>query len=233
MTAMLSPPGSSRLNIQELVVTGEPKPKGDSATFKAVAPPLSRTAKRSFDIVVALIGLILFSPICLLSAVAIMLGSRGPVLRTHVRHGYGNQTFPAFKFRSTTTANISGDLHASRTGSRLTRVGHILRSSAIEGLPQLINVLRGEMSIVGPRSYAAPLRETFQNQILQISRRGTVRPGLTGWAQINGCCDESDSTDVIRRRIEYDLYYVENWSFLLDMKIILITLCSKKALRAH
>jgi lipopolysaccharide/colanic/teichoic acid biosynthesis glycosyltransferase len=144
-----------------------------------------------------------------------------------VRHSYSNETLLVFKCRSTTTANINDDRQASRTGSRLTRVGHILRSSGIEGLPQLINVLRGEMSIVGPCSYAAPPREMFQKQILQISRRGNVRPGLTGWAQVNGCWDESDSSDVMRR-IEYDLHYVENWSFLLDMKIILITLCSKK-----
>ena len=101
----------------------------------------------------------------------------------------------------------------------------ILRSSGVDKFPQLINVLRGEMSIVGPRPCTTP-GLVFEEQIPLIARRPNVRPGLTGWAQVNGCGDVSNSLKVIRR-IDYDLYYVENWSFRLDMKIILMTLCSK------
>jgi lipopolysaccharide/colanic/teichoic acid biosynthesis glycosyltransferase len=102
-----------------------------------------------------------------------------------------------------------------------------LRRTGIDGLPQLINVLRGEMSIVGPSPYIAALNDIFAEQISLIRQRHRVKPGITGWAQVNGCCGESNN--VMRRRIEFDRYYVDNWSLLFDIKVILMTLFSKNA----
>jgi lipopolysaccharide/colanic/teichoic acid biosynthesis glycosyltransferase len=200
---------------------------GPYASPNQLAPVLmfQRAAKRSFDIIVAILGLILLSPIVFVSSLAIMLDSRGPIIR---RHGYGNEAFRVLKFRSARGENIDRNIQVSGTPLSLTRVGHILRSSGIDGVPQLINVLRGQMSIVGPRPYTTFPGSMFPEQTSRISR-GSIKPGLTGWAQVNGYLDESSSLKVMRQRIECDAYYVENWSFLLDMKIILMTFFSKKA----
>jgi lipopolysaccharide/colanic/teichoic acid biosynthesis glycosyltransferase len=182
---------------------------------------LERVAKQFFDVIVATGGLVLFSPIYLLTSLAIMLDSRGPIVHSHLRYGYGGKTFRVLKFRSTA-------IQASKHGSRLTRVGRILRLSGIDGLPQLINVLRGEMSIVGPRPHTTHPAAILQEQTARISRLRDIKPGLMGWVQVHGYGDKGNSFEMMRRRIEYDLYYVEHWSFLFDMKIILMTLCAKK-----
>jgi putative colanic acid biosynthesis UDP-glucose lipid carrier transferase len=109
----------------------------------------------------------------------------------------------------------------------VTRVGGVLRRTGIDGLPLLINVLRGEMSIVGPAPSVAALNNIFAEQISLIQLRQRVKPGITGWAQVNGCCGESNK--MTRQRIEFDRYYIENWSFLFDIKIVLMTLFSKNA----
>jgi lipopolysaccharide/colanic/teichoic acid biosynthesis glycosyltransferase len=201
----------------------------DAAHFKgdrAAKLLLGRAAKQLFDVIVAASGLVLFSPIYLLSSLAIILDSRGPIVLSHVRHAYGDKIFRVYKFRSTTMPYSAPE--ASRHGSRLTRVGRILRLSGIDGLPQLINVLRGEMSIVGPRPYTTPPGAIFEERIARISWLRDIKPGLTGWAQVHGYGDKGNSFEMMRRRMEYDLFYVEHWSFLLDMKIILMTLCAKK-----
>jgi lipopolysaccharide/colanic/teichoic acid biosynthesis glycosyltransferase len=190
---------------------------------------LERAAKRTFDVIVATLGLIFFSPIILLASLAIKLDTRGPVLCSYVCHGYGGETLRVFKFRSTTVESFDGHNQSSRRSSRVTRVGYILRPSGIDGLPHLINVLRGEMSIVGPRPYARRPGPILQEHISEGLRRSGLKPGLTGWAQVNRCADVSHSFSAVRHRIERDLYYVENWSFLLDMKIILMALSSGKS----
>jgi lipopolysaccharide/colanic/teichoic acid biosynthesis glycosyltransferase len=187
---------------------------------------LQKTSKRSFDIIAATIGLILLSPIFFLSSLAIVLDSGAPIVNSRERRNYRNETFRVLKFRSTAMETINDDIPAT---SGVTRVGRVLRSTVIEELPQLINVLRGEMSIVGPRPYTKLPGEIFNKQIAQIAQRHNITPGLTGWAQVNGYWEQVDTFKAIQRRIEYDLYYVENWSLFLDMKIILMTLCSKKA----
>jgi lipopolysaccharide/colanic/teichoic acid biosynthesis glycosyltransferase len=116
----------------------------------------------------------------------------------------------------------------TRNDSRITRVGRILRRTNIDELPQLINVLRGDMSIVGPRPHATAHNEMFQERILPFARRHNVKPGITGWAQVNGSRGETDTIEKMQERVEYDLYYIDNWSFLLDLKIIVMTLFSKK-----
>jgi lipopolysaccharide/colanic/teichoic acid biosynthesis glycosyltransferase len=180
----------------------------------------SRTVKRVFDIAAATLGLILLSPTFLLVAIAIKIDSRGPVFRSQMLR-YSSENIPALKFRTTMVCGHGKVLQY------VTRVGVILRRTGIDGLPQLINVLRGEMSIVGPAPYVADLNNIFAEQVSLIQQRHSVKPGITGWAQVNGCCVGSDT--MMRQRIEFDRYYVENWSFLFDMRIILISLFSKNA----
>ena len=187
-----------------------------------------RGIKRAFDIVVASIGLTLFSPIFLLSSLAIKIESRGPAFERQQRHSYYNESIGVFRFRCTKIQNSNGAVRATRKHVCVTGIGSILRSSGIDGLPQLINVLRGEMSIVGPRAFTAFPGAIFEEEILRTSRRRNFKPGLTSLAQVYGYGDVSNSFGVMLRRVEYDLYYIKNWSFLFDMKIILMTLCSKK-----
>ena len=127
----------------------------------------------------------------------------------------------------------SGDggkfVHAVRNDSRITRVGALLRRTNIDELPQLINVLRGEMSIVGPRPHATAHNEMFEDKISVFSRRHVVKPGITGWAQVNGCRGAAETVDRMRQRLDYDLYYIDNWSFWFDLRIIVMTLFSKTA----
>ena len=180
--------------------------------------------KRAVDIAIAAIGLILLSPIMIISALALRLDSRGPIFCSRVQQNWGNHTFRALKFRCTTNAPAS----TRCDGLRMTRIGRVLRSSGIDGLPQLFNVLCGEMSIVGPGLYTALPEPIFKEHISRISRHRDFKPGLIGWALVNGRGNESNSGELMKRRIEYDLYYVENWSILLDVKVILMALCAKK-----
>ncbi len=206
---------------------------GDLKTLQVSRPPLSlfeRSFKRIFDIAVAAAGLILLAPLFAIVAIAIKLESRGPVLFWQRRHGYNNTIIDVAKFRSMRAA---GDddcfIQAKRRDSRVTHVGRLLRRTNIDELPQLINVLIGDMSIVGPRPHATAHNEMFEGRILPFSRRHNIKPGITGWAQVNGHRGETDTVEKMRRRVEHDLYYIDNWSFLLDMKIILLTLFSRRA----
>jgi lipopolysaccharide/colanic/teichoic acid biosynthesis glycosyltransferase len=181
----------------------------------------NRVAKRAFDIVAATVGLMLFSPIFLVVSIAIKVESRGPVFRRQMLHGYNNENIPLLKFRTTVVSLTE------KSTSIVTRVGGVLRRTGIDGLPQLINVLRGEMSIVGPAPNAAAPNLISAEQILLMQQRRRVKPGITGWAQVNGCWGESSKT--MRQRFEFDRYYIENWSILFDIKVILVTLFSKNA----
>jgi lipopolysaccharide/colanic/teichoic acid biosynthesis glycosyltransferase len=181
----------------------------------------SRAAKRAFDIVAASIGLILFSPMFALVSIAIKLDSRGPVFHRHVLHRYNNENIQLLKFRTTIICGQSKALQY------VTRVGGVLRRTGVDGLPQLINVLRGEMSIVGPAPYAAALNNIFAEQVSLIRLGHRAKPGITGWAQVNGCRGESDK--MMRQRLEFDQHYIENWSFFFDIRILLLTLFSKDA----
>jgi Undecaprenyl-phosphate glucose phosphotransferase len=206
---------------------------GNLVTMQVLRPPLSqvqRAAKRLFDIVVAAAGLVMLSPLLAMVALAVKLDSRGPVLYCQKRHGYNNETINIFKFRSMTHCkNSDGFVQAVQNDSRITRVGAILRRTNIDELPQLINVLRGEMSIVGPRPHAMAHNMMFEDKISVFSRRHVVKPGITGWAQVNGYRGATETVEKMQRRVEYDLYYIDNWSFWLDLKIIVMTLFSKSA----
>jgi putative colanic acid biosynthesis UDP-glucose lipid carrier transferase len=147
------------------------------------------------------------------------------------RHGYNNKVIRVWKFRSmsTTEAGDGTFMPATKTDSRTTAVGRIMRRTNIDELPQLLNVLSGEMSIVGPRPHATVHNQIFEDKIMPFARRHNVKPGITGWAQVNGYRGPADTVDKMRRRVEYDLYYIDNWSLSLDLKIIMMTLFSRKA----
>jgi Undecaprenyl-phosphate glucose phosphotransferase len=202
-------------------------------TIQVCRPPLSMfdfCVKRAFDIVSASIGLIVLSPLFLIISIAVKLDSPGPVFFRNTRHGFNNEPIRVLKFRSMTTIEDGESFtQATKNDPRVTRIGQIIRQTNIDELPQLINVLRGEMSLVGPRPHATAHNALFNTVITPFSRRHNVKPGITGWAQVNGYRGATDVLEKMQRRIEYDLYYIDNWSFLFDLKIIVMTLFSKRA----
>ena len=202
-------------------------------TIQVQQPPLSMfdlCIKRAFDVTVATIGLIALSPLLLIVSIAIRLDSPGPIFFRNTRHGFNNDKIRVLKFRSMISIEDAGQFtQATENDPRITRIGRIIRRTNIDELPQLINVLRGEMSLVGPRPHATAHNALFNNVIAPFSRRHNVKPGITGWAQVNGCRGVTDTLEKMQQRIEYDLYYIDNWSFLFDVKIIMMTLFSKKA----
>ncbi|WP_024516073.1 undecaprenyl-phosphate glucose phosphotransferase [Bradyrhizobium sp. Tv2a-2] len=192
--------------------------------------PLTRAIKRAFDICAASLGLILLSPLLVVVSLAIKLDSRGPVLFRQTRHGYNNEPIRVLKFRTMTVMEDGDNFKpVARNDPRVTRVGRLLRRSNIDELPQLFNVLAGDMSIVGPRPHATAQNETFAELISSFSRRHNVKPGITGWAQVNGYRGDTDTLEKMQRRVEHDLYYIDHWSFLFDIRIILLTAFSKEA----
>ncbi|MCW5722509.1 MAG: undecaprenyl-phosphate glucose phosphotransferase [Devosia sp.] len=181
-----------------------------------------------FDKLVAIAALILLAPVMLITAIAIKLESKGPVFFVQNRHGFNNQLIRIYKFRSmrTETLDYSASKQVTRNDPRVTRVGKFIRKTSIDELPQLFNVLKGELSIVGPRPHA--LQAKADNQLYYEAvdgyfARHRVKPGITGWAQINGWRGETDTIDKIMQRVNHDLYYIENWSLLLDLYIVLMT----------
>jgi exopolysaccharide biosynthesis polyprenyl glycosylphosphotransferase len=186
--------------------------------------PFNRALKRAFDVVAAIVGLIVFSPLFLLVALAIKLDSRGPVLFRQTRHGYNNEPIRVLKFRSMIVMEDGANFTpVTRHDPRVTRLGRFLRRTNIDELPQLFNVLVGDMSIVGPRPHATAQNDTFAKLISSFSRRHNVKPGITGWAQVNGYRGDTDTLEKMQRRVEHDLYYIDHWSFLFDLRIILLT----------
>jgi Undecaprenyl-phosphate glucose phosphotransferase len=193
---------------------------------------LEIAAKRTFDFVGAALGLFLLSPLLLVCAALIRLESPGPALFLQRRSAFNRDTFRIVKFRTMTTLDDGRHIRqATAADDRITRVGRFLRRYNIDELPQLVNVLRGEMSLVGPRPHALAHDQLFERRIALYARRHNVKPGITGWAQVNGLRGEIDTPEKIRLRIEHDLYYIDNWSLLLDVWIIFLTVFSRKAYR--
>ena len=186
--------------------------------------PLSERSgmiKRAVDIVLAAAGLVVLSPVFLLIALAIKLDSRGPVIFFQRRHGKGSSIFWIFKFRSMFVEEGGAIIRqATVDDERVTRVGWFLRSTSFDELPQLINVFLGDMSLVGPRPHAIAHDTAFERNFDLFSRRRRVKPGITGWAQVNGFRGETKNNEDVRGRIERDLYYIDNWSIWLDMEIM-------------
>ncbi|HUO53992.1 MAG TPA: exopolysaccharide biosynthesis polyprenyl glycosylphosphotransferase [Rhodoblastus sp.] len=185
-------------------------------------------AKRLQDVTIAGAALVLFAPILLLVALAVRLDSRGPVLFRQKRVGFNGRAFEVLKFRSMfqDAADAGASRQTARNDARVTRVGRFIRRASLDELPQLINVLRGDMSIVGPRPHALATRANgleLRQITEQYAARHRVKPGITGLAQVNGYRGELDSAEKLIRRVDFDLAYIENWSSWLDFKIILRT----------
>jgi len=185
-------------------------------------------AKRAFDIVFSLIGIIAFSPVMLATAIAIKLDSRGPVLFKQKRHGFNNEIIEVFKFRSmyADKSDPTARLAVTKNDPRVTRVGRFIRKTSIDELPQFFNSLLGSLSLVGPRPHAVAAQshnKLYHEVVDGYFARHRVKPGVTGWAQINGWRGEIDSDDKIKKRTEYDLHYIENWSLWFDLKILFLT----------
>ncbi|MCB8839334.1 undecaprenyl-phosphate glucose phosphotransferase [Aurantimonas sp. VKM B-3413] len=185
--------------------------------------------KRIFDIVIASIAIVALLPVFLVTAIAIRLDSTGPVLFRQKRHGFNNQIVEVFKFRSLyhEMSDPEARTIVTKNDKRVTRVGAFIRKSSIDELPQLFNVLRGDLSLVGPRPHAVHAQssrsETFVEIVDGYFGRHKVKPGITGWAQINGWRGEIDEPEKLKQRFEHDLYYIENWSLLFDIYILVMT----------
>ena len=191
---------------------------------------LQRAEKRAFDLLVSGSALIALGPFLALIALLIRLDSPGPALFRQTRYGFNFEPFSILKFRSMKVMeNGAAVVSAKRADPRVTRIGAFLRRSSIDELPQLINVLRGEMSIVGPRPHAMAHDQRYIDRLSRYARRHNVKPGITGWAQVNGHRGEIRNDSEMLARLEHDLYYVDNWSLWLDIKIMFMTVFSKKA----
>jgi Undecaprenyl-phosphate glucose phosphotransferase len=197
--------------------------------------PLQMATKRLFDVAVAFVALVLLSPVFLAIAVIIKSDSAGPVFFRQRRRGYNLREFRIWKFRTMSTMDDGAVIQQASAGdTRITKVGSFLRRSNLDELPQLINVLVGEMSLVGPRPHAVAHDEIFETRIAKYRRRLNVRPGITGWAQVNGHRGPTQTDGAMRERVIHDLYYIDHWSIALDLYILVATVASPKAFRnAH
>lgn len=200
---------------------------GSSIAIEVQRAPLSRfelLQKRILDISVASVALTLLLPLFAAIAVAIKMDSRGPVIFRQRRNGFGGREFTIYKFRSMTVMEDGAKVvQAQRNDRRVTRVGRFLRASSLDELPQVLNVLFGHMSVVGPRPHAIAHDDAYSKLIAGYAFRHHVKPGITGWAQVQGLRGETAELELMARRIEMDLWYINNWSILIDIKIILKT----------
>ncbi len=187
--------------------------------------PLTNTVnmvmKRLVDIIGGLVMLVIFSPVMIISAIAIKLSSKGPVIFTQERVGLHNRPFKMYKFRTMVVQDPDEEEKAwtKKDDDRVTKIGRILRHTSMDELPQIFNILKGDMSLVGPRPERTQFVEKFKEEIPRYMIKHQVRPGLTGWAQVNGLRGDTS----IEERIRHDIYYIENWTMLFDLKILLMT----------
>jgi Undecaprenyl-phosphate glucose phosphotransferase len=204
---------------------------GDVPVFDMADRPISDwnlVFKWVFDKVVALSALVVLSPVMMATAIAIKLDSKGPVFFKQKRHGFNNELIEVYKFRSMRTdmADATASKLVTKDDPRVTRVGKFIRKTSIDELPQLFNVLRGELSVVGPRPHALQAKadnKLYYEAVEGYFARHKVKPGITGWAQINGWRGETDTVEKIMQRVNHDLYYIEKWSILLDLYILVMT----------
>lgn len=182
----------------------------------------NKAAKRAVDLIGATVAIILFSPVILLTGLVVALTEEGSVIYRQERVGLHNQVFYMYKFRSMIMQDEEKEKAewSTRNDPRITPVGKLIRRTSIDELPQLFNVLKGEMSLVGPRPERPQFVQKFRDEIPRYMVKHQVRPGMTGWAQINGYRGDTS----IEKRIEYDLYYIENWTMVFDMKILILTI---------
>ncbi|MET4290134.1 Undecaprenyl-phosphate glucose phosphotransferase [Bradyrhizobium sp. LB8.2] len=201
---------------------------GGTFTAELRRSPLTvreRALKRALDLIGASLALVVFVPVMLMAAILIKLTSRGPVFFCQTRHGFGGRAFKIFKFR---TMRVLEDgptiVQAQKNDLRVTPIGKWLRKTSIDELPQLLNVLKGEMSLVGPRPHAVAHNIEYEQIIGNYAFRHHAKPGITGWAQVNGLRGETKQVQYMEKRVELDLWYINNWSIWLDLKVIVLTM---------
>jgi len=202
-------------------------PHSDSAfkAFKAMpAPNGSAAAKRGLDLLVASLAILFVAPMLAAIAIAIRLDSRGPLLFRQLRVGRGGRLFEIYKFRTMHVLE-NGDtiIQVVPGDARVTRVGRMLRALSLDELPQLFNVLKGDMSLVGPRPHAQAHDEYYSARIANYALRHQAKPGVTGWAQVNGLRGPTPDIAQMEKRVAHDIWYIRNASFKLDLKILLRT----------
>lgn len=190
--------------------------------------PLNSTAskllKRLEDIVVATIILILISPVLAIVALGVKLSSPGPIIFKQKRYGLNGKEINVYKFRSMACQDNGNEIkQATKHDPRITTLGSFIRKTSLDELPQFFNVLQGTMSIVGPRPHANAHNEQYRKLVPKYMQRHLVKPGITGWAQINGWRGETDTLEKMEKRVEFDLHYIKHWSLWLDIKIIILT----------
>ena len=180
--------------------------------------------KRTTDIVLTSLALLIAAPLMALIAIAVKVTSRGPVLFRQHRYGLNGEKINVYKFRSMTVCENGVEVtQATRNDTRVTSLGKFLRRTSLDELPQLLNVLQGQMSLVGPRPHAVAHNEMYRKLISGYMIRHKVRPGITGWAQVNGLRGETDSVEKMTARVRFDIDYLNSWSPWLDLKILLRT----------
>jgi Undecaprenyl-phosphate glucose phosphotransferase len=208
---------------------------GPIASLQLRRVPLSSIElieKRAFDLVFASLALLLLTPLLIAVAVLIKLDSPGPVFFRQRRFGFNQEPFQIIKFRSMRTLEDGPNIRqARRNDPRVTRIGAWLRRWSIDEIPQLFNVIKGEMSLVGPRPHALSHDREYEQRISTYARRHNVKPGMTGWAQIHGLRGETDTDEKMRKRVEHDLFYIDHWSVALDLQILTRTLMSRACYR--
>lgn len=185
--------------------------------------PINRIVKRTFDLVVSTVALILSPLVIIPVAIGIKISSPGPIFFVQKRTGYRGQAFNCYKFRTMHVNKDSDTLQATKGDPRVTRFGNFLRRTSIDELPQFYNVWRGEMSTVGPRPHMVAQTAMYSELIDKYMLRHTIKPGITGWAQVRGYRGQTEELWQMEKRVEYDVWYAENWTFFLDMKILFRT----------
>ena len=185
--------------------------------------PVNKAVKRLFDLVVSSLFLLLSPIIFIPIAIGVKLSSPGPVFFRQQRTGYRGKSFECLKFRSMRVNDKSDTLQATKDDPRKTKFGNFIRKTSLDELPQFINVLRGDMSIVGPRPHMVQQSHQYSELIDKYMLRHTIKPGITGWAQVNGFRGPTDELWKMEKRVEFDVWYAENWNFMLDMKIMFLT----------
>jgi putative colanic acid biosynthesis UDP-glucose lipid carrier transferase len=187
--------------------------------------PGKAAIKRLEDIILSILILLLVSPLLVFIAIGVKLSSPGPVLFKQRRYGLNGEEIKVYKFRSMTTQDNGAIVkQATKSDPRISKFGSFIRRTSLDELPQFFNALQGRMSIVGPRPHAVAHNEQYRKLVPKYMQRHIVKPGITGWAQINGWRGETDTLKKMEKRIDFDLHYINNWSLWLDIKIILLTI---------
>jgi Undecaprenyl-phosphate glucose phosphotransferase len=200
---------------------------GPSRAIELQRAPLAlsqRAVKRLMDVVLSGLGLVVLAPVFAIMAIVIRLDSPGPAFFIQRRVGFNGRPFRIYKFRTMTTLDDGPVIRqASMDDARVTRIGRFLRRSSLDELPQLLNVLRGEMSLIGPRPHAVAHDNAYDKLIASYAIRQKMKPGLTGWAQVNGFRGETNEVHLMKRRVDHDLHYIDRWTLWLDLRILVMT----------